>query len=630
VGKLNDLKTTLRKSRREFLSAKSLQETQRFSTVACIPTYNQERTIAPLVIKAQKYVDVVIVCDDSSEDLTSTIAQRLGALVIKIPLDRGKRAAIHYALEHALELAPDIVVTLEVDGQYDPDCIPQLIESIKDGEVDIAIGSRYTEDIDSDVAVLNNYGLQVIKTVLRENVNRELFDVQSGFKAFSREVLEKIVGTNSNGFCLDKDYIQKFIQMGFKIRKVPLNINYSELKSSISLSDDLIKHSIDKPLVSYLSTYPPRECGIATFTSDLVDEISRLNAVSPPIITAVNEKAGYYNYPSQVKLQIEREDPESYIKVANKINQSSIDVLNIQHEYGLFGGDWGDYLIDFMEALNKPIVTTLHTILENPTPEAKHVMKEILRLSNQVVVLARVGAKILEQKYDTPMDKIIYIPHGCPNVPKVQSSLVKEGLGLGDRFILSSFGLLSSGKGLEYAIQALPPLVDKHPDLLYLIIGETHPEVRKNEGESYRQMLIRLTETLGLRRNVRFVNRFLSKSELIRFLQATDIYILAYPNKDQISSGTLLYALCTGNAIISTPFLHAEEVINHGAAMRCDFKNPDSISLAVEDMIENDYMRNILGERAYAYSRDMIWPNVAMNYVNVFYKNLEHKVLING
>jgi glycosyltransferase involved in cell wall biosynthesis len=210
---------------------------------------------------------------------------------------------------------------------------------------------------------------------------------------------------------------------------------------------------------------------------------------------------------------------------------------------------------------------------------------------------------------------------------------VKLGLGLGDRFLLSSFGLINRGKGLEYAIQALPPLVDKHPNLLYLIIGETHPEIRKNEGESYRQSLIELTESFGLERNVRFVNRFLSKSELIRFLQATDVYILSYPNKDQISSGTLLYALCTGKAIVSTPFLtgkaivstpflHAEEVINQGAAMSCDFKDPDSISRAVENLIDYEHIRTGFGVRAYRYSRDMIWPNVAMRYVNIFYQNI--------
>ena len=397
---------------------------------------------------------------------------------------------------------------------------------------------------------------------------------------------------------------------------------YTYLEQTRIMPNNLMKHSTDKPVITYLSTYPPRECGIATFTNDLVDEISRLQAVSPPIITAINDRGGYYNYPSQVKLQIEREDPKSYIQAANKINESSIDVVNIQHEYGLFGGVWGDYLIDFMETLKKPVTTTLHTLLQNPPPDAERVMKEVLRLSNQVVILARVGAKILEQRYDTLVDKIRYIPHGCPNVPNIQSSAVKLGLGLGDRFILSSFGLINRGKGIEYAIQALPPLVDKHPNLLYLIIGETHPEIRKNEGESYRQSLIELTESLGLGRNVRFVNRFLSKSELIRFLQATDVYILSYPNKDQISSGTLLYALCTGKAIVSTPFLHAEEVINQGAAMSCDFKDPDSISRAVENMIDYEDIRTGFGERAYSYSRDMIWPNVAMRYVNIFYQNI--------
>ncbi|MBN2334926.1 CBS domain-containing protein [Candidatus Bathyarchaeota archaeon] len=411
--------------------------------------------------------------------------------------------------------------------------------------------------------------------------------------------------------------------IGITTERRMLDVVYSAyLEQTRVKPKDLMKRSFDKPVITYLSTYPPRECGIATFTNDLVDEISRLQALSPPIITAINDRGGYYDYPSQVKLQIEREEPESYIDAAKKINESSIDAVNVQHEYGLFGGVWGDYLIDFLETLKKPVTTTLHTILQDPPPDAERVMKEVLRLSNQVVILARVGAKILEQRYDTLVDKIRYIPHGCPNVPKVQSSTVKEGLGLDDRFLLSSFGLINRGKGLEYAIQALPTLVEKHPNLLYLIIGETHPEVRKHEGESYRQSLIELTESLGLSRNVRFVNRFLSKSELIRFLQATDVYILAYPNKDQISSGTLLYALCTGKAIVSTPFLHAEEVIGQGAAMSCGFKDPDSISRAVGNLMEYEHIRTGFEERAYRYSRDMIWPNVAMRYVNIFYQNI--------
>jgi glycosyltransferase involved in cell wall biosynthesis/CBS domain-containing protein len=379
---------------------------------------------------------------------------------------------------------------------------------------------------------------------------------------------------------------------------------------------------ITKPIVAYLSTYPPRECGIATFTEDLVDSINKQQALSPPIIVAINDKGGYYNYPVDVKLQIQRESQESFQTVARKIKNSSIDVVNIQHEYGLFGGNWGDYLTSFMEEVDKPIVTTLHTILPNPPSEAKRVMSEVLRQSNLVIVLARVGAKILEEYYDTLSFNVRYIPHGCPNVPFIKSLTAKKGLDLENRYVLSTFGLLSKGKGIEYAIQALPDIVEIKPDVLYLIIGETHPEVRKREGETYRQSLYYIVSELGLEKNVSFVNRFLSKNDLIRFLQATDTYILPYPNKDQISSGTMLYALCTGKAIVTTPFLHAEEVINEGAAVGCKFRDPSSIARNIKDLIDSENLKDHYERQAYQYTRDKIWPNVAMRYINEFYKTL--------
>jgi glycosyltransferase involved in cell wall biosynthesis/CBS domain-containing protein len=378
----------------------------------------------------------------------------------------------------------------------------------------------------------------------------------------------------------------------------------------------------EKPIITYLSTYPPRECGIATFTNDLVNSINRLNALSTPIITAINDRGSYYNYPPQVKIQIERDEIDTYYDAAEKINKSSIQALNLQHEYGLFGGIWGDYLIDFLDEVNKPIITTLHTILERPPKDAERVLKEIIRLSDRIVVIARVGSRILEQTYDTLPDKVRHIPHGCPNVPYINSDTVKEVLGFQERPILSTFGLISRGKGIEYAIEALPEIIEQKPNILYLIIGETHPEVRKHEGESYRQSLIDRVEHHGIEKNVRFVNRFLSKSELIRYLQATDVYILPYPNPEQISSGTMLYALCTGKAIVTTPFLHAQEVISQGAAIECKFKDPNSISRSVNSLLSSDINRRNFEKKAYEYSRDMIWPNVAMRYVNLFYESI--------
>jgi len=383
-----------------------------------------------------------------------------------------------------------------------------------------------------------------------------------------------------------------------------------------------VDSGIEKPTIAYLSTYPPRECGIATFTQDLVDSITKQQSLSPPFIVAINDRGGYYDYPVEVKLQVERESRDSFMDAATRVKDSGIKLVNIQHEYGLYGGSWGDNLISFMEEVDKPIVTTLHTILQDPPKEAKEVMDEILRLSDLVVVLARVGARILEERYETLSYNVRYIPHGCPNVPFIKSSTAKQGLGLENRYVLSTFGLISRGKGIEYAIKAMPTIVEKKPEALYLVIGETHPEVRKREGESYRQSLSELAAELDVEENVRFVNRFLSKSDLIRFLQATDTYILPYPNRDQISSGTLLYALCTGKAIVTTPFLHAEEVIKEGAAAGCELRDPESIARTVNTFIESPRLKDQYERQAYRYTRDKIWPNVAMTYINEFYKTL--------
>ena len=411
--------------------------------------------------------------------------------------------------------------------------------------------------------------------------------------------------------------------LGLTTERRLLNLAHNVyLERTRGLSAGSVDTGIVKPMVAYLSTYPPRECGIATFTQDLVDSINKQQSLSPPFIVAINDRGGYYDYPVEVKLQVEREKRESFETIAQRINESGINLVNIQHEYGLFGGNWGDYLISFMENVNKPIVTTLHTILQDPQPDAKRVMNEILRLSDLVIVLARVGTRILEERYDALSFNVRYIPHGCPNVPFIETSTAKKGLGLEKRYVLSTFGLLSRGKGIEYAIQSLPEIVDKEPNILYLVIGETHPDVRRREGESYRQSLFDLVSQLDVEENVRFVNRFLSKRDLLRFLQATDTYILPYPNRDQISSGTMLYALCTGKAIVTTPFLQAEEVIKEGAAIECELRDPRSIAECVNTFIESESIRNGYERRAYEYTRDKIWPNIAMKYINEFYKIL--------
>ena len=389
-----------------------------------------------------------------------------------------------------------------------------------------------------------------------------------------------------------------------------------------NVESQVLSNYSNKIRVAFVSTYPPRECGIAIYTKDLVDAISRLYILKPPAVLAINDKGGYYNYSSEVEFQIAREWVESYVEAAEYVNDSDIDIVNLQHEFGLFGGVWGEHIISFLEKLEKPIITTLHTVLLEPEPEARRVLKAILQRSDHVIVMARVGIKILEQRYETLADKARYIPHGCLNVPFISGETIKNRLGLKGRLVLSTFGFLNRGKGIEYAIQALPPIVKEEPRALYLVIGQTHPEVRKHEGETYRKQLINLVESLGLEKNVKFVDKFLPKKELIRYLQATDIYIIPYPNREQISSGTLLYALCTGKAIVSTPFLQAEEVISNGCAMECEFEKPSSITNCIKTLLQQEHVHRRLAEKAYEYSRDMIWPNAAMKYVNLVHEAL--------
>jgi glycosyltransferase involved in cell wall biosynthesis len=245
------------------------------------------------------------------------------------------------------------------------------------------------------------------------------------------------------------------------------------------------------------------------------------------------------------------------------------------------------------------------------------VLKEITAHSKAIVVMARAAKNILKE-YNVPNKKINVVQHGCPDIPFLASDSVKPSLGLKGRTILSTFGLINRGKGIEYAIQALPPLVEKHPNILYLIIGETHPEVRKIEGETYRVSLIKLVDQLGLKNHVRFHNRFLTKRELIKYLHATDIYITPYIGPNQISSGTLVYALASGRAVVSTPYLHAKEVLSHGRGMFCEFKNPDSIADELKKLLENDKLRRGMERKAYRYSRSFIWPKVAQKYTDIF------------
>lgn len=335
------------------------------------------------------------------------------------------------------------------------------------------------------------------------------------------------------------------------------------------------------------------------------------------MVIAINEERAIYDYDKRVRFQIERDSLDDYVQAANYVNLSKVNLLSLQHEFGLFGGEWGKYVNSFLEELQKPVVTTLHTIVPNFGSTAQTSLKSTVCHSTTIVVMTRTAMQLLKD-YGVQDEKITVIPHGCPDVPFVVSEGPKTSLGLKGRIVLSTFGLINRGKGIEYAIRALPSLIEKEPRILYLIIGETHPEVRKIEGERYRKKLMRLVEELKLGKHVRFHNRFLSKRQLTKYLQATDIYITSYIDRNQISSGTLAYAQGTGKAIISTPYLHAKEALADGRGLLCKFRKPASIAECVSRLLEDPELKLHLEKKAHAYSRNFTWMKVAERYATLF------------
>jgi len=381
-----------------------------------------------------------------------------------------------------------------------------------------------------------------------------------------------------------------------------------------------LRESMNKIEPAYVSTYPPTECGIATFTKDVVTSVAKYTPFSKPHVIAVRGAEEIEPYERIVRFQIYRNDRQTYLDAASYVNDSPVDVVSVQHEFGIYGGIEGDYILDFIAAVRKPVAVTLHTVLHSPNPDQKRVVQELNRLCSAVVVMVEKGREILLDVYGADEEKIVLIPHGVPNVHRVSASSVKKALGISNRKILSTFGLISRGKGIEYAIQALPRILERHPDVLYLVLGETHPSVRSDEGESYRNFLLRTVRELGLERHVRFNNRFLSLSELVRYLCATDVYITPYLNRDQIVSGTLAYALGCGKAIVSTPYLYAEEVLADGRGIIVDFRSPEAIAEAVIRILDDARLKESLEAAAYKYGRRTAWFNVAIDYLELFHK----------
>lgn len=374
--------------------------------------------------------------------------------------------------------------------------------------------------------------------------------------------------------------------------------------------------------VIYVGTYIPRECGIATFTKDLTNAINILNPTYLADIVAIDDQIGSvskgYDYPWEVKFKIKQDDLASWLAAADYINQSAADVVNLQHEFGIYGTRHGNYAIPFMERLKKPVVTTMHTVLPEPTDEWKQMVRRIAELSSAVVVMVNTAVTRLVEDYGIDPEKIVVIPHGVPDVPFTPSEEKKPSFRLRNQNVIMSFGLVSPGKGYEYAIQAMPSVLAKHPNTKLLLLGETHPVVLKKEGEAYRQSLRKLVRELKLSSHVRFVNNYLSLEEIINYLMATDVYLTAYPNLNQITSGTLAYAIGTGRACISTPYLYAQEVFEDERGILIKPNDAKSLAKGINYLLDHPKKRQEMMQRAYAFGRSMIWPSVALKYLDLF------------
>ncbi|UCH33908.1 MAG: glycosyltransferase family 4 protein, partial [Armatimonadota bacterium] len=361
------------------------------------------------------------------------------------------------------------------------------------------------------------------------------------------------------------------------------------------------------PRVAYVSTFPPTQCGIATFTEDLTRAVDRQRTLPHSVIVAINTEEAPLTYSPHVRFTIDRNNQADYLEAAEYLNVSDVDLVSVQHEFGIFGGSWGYHVIPFLKALRKPAVATFHTVLRKPEPEAKEVTQELCRLFQSFVVMNSIAAHVLRQTYGVPAHKIRHIHHGAPKFSPELGPKRKAQLKLVGRKVISTFGLISPGKGIEYAIRAMPQVVERHPDALYLILGQTHPGVRRHSGESYRDMLERLIADLGMAEHIVFDNRYLTKPQLISYLDATDIYVTPYLDPEQMVSGALCYAVAAGIPIVSTPYLYAFEMLGNGRGMIADFGDPAGIAECINLLLDSPTLHELMVARTYDFGRRLLW-----------------------
>ena len=370
--------------------------------------------------------------------------------------------------------------------------------------------------------------------------------------------------------------------------------------------------------IAFVGNYLPRQCGIATFTTDLCAALTVEYGEGRLFAIPVNDPESSYQYPEQVRLELEQENLASYERAAEFLNFNGNDLVCLQHEYGIYGGAAGRHVLALLRKLKMPVVTTLHTVLREPNPDQRAVLVEIARLSDRLIVMSEQAAQFLRDIYSVPSGKIDIIPHGVPDFQFMDPNYFKDQFGVEGKSVLLTFGLLSPNKGIENVIRAMPAILARHPNVVYIVSGVTHPHIRRRDGERYREELQALAVELGVSSNLILINRFVSAEELVEHVGAADIYITPYKQEAQIVSGTLAIALGAGKAIISTPYWHAKELLKEKRGVLVPFENPGAIAEAVLRLLDNDGERHAMRKRAYLHSRETIWPKTARKYMASF------------
>lgn len=398
--------------------------------------------------------------------------------------------------------------------------------------------------------------------------------------------------------------------LGLVNRRAPLQLSAAPVR---------VQSAAGRPSrIAVVGNYLPRQCGIATFTTDLCDAISSEFGAARLYALPINDTESGYDYPARVRLALSQNDVSSYEQAADFLNFTNFDLVCLQHEYGIFGGPAGSHILGLLRRLKMPVITTLHTVLREPSFDQRMVMEEIAALSDRLIVMSELSSQFLQEIFKVPGSKIDMVPHGVPDLPFLDPNFYKDRFGVEGKAVLLTFGLLSPNKGIENVIQALPDILSKHENVVYMVSGATHPHILRREGDQYRAYLQDLAKKVGVEAHVIFHNRFVSPEEMVEFIGAADIYITPYRHEAQVVSGTLAYALGAGKAIISTPYWHAIELLDDRRGALVPFQDPDAIARKTVELLDTPATRHAMRKRAYIFARDMVWQSVAKGYMASF------------